>query len=296
HYIILFYYSASYSSEKTMPNSFLGIIFGMTSALVWGAGDFAGGYATRKQSQYQVLALAAFSGLAFLTVAEIFLQESFPSNRGILFSVLGGFSGALGIAAFYRALATGNAAVVAPTAAVIGTILPVLFSAVFEGLPTPTKLCGFGLAVLGIWLVSTNSTHNSASLTGFALASFAGIGFGGFMIFLGNVDHGKILTPLLIARSIALLTGLALVKANRLPIPSLKSNLVALVCGVLDTGGNLFFVLAKQYTRLDVAAVLSSLGPAVTVIIATLVLKDPVSGRQWIGVLTCLASVAMITV
>lgn len=279
-----------------LPPTALGIFFGLLSALVWGTGDFAGGYAARKQSQYQVLVLSAFAGLVFLVVAAIILQESFPSTRGILFSALGGLCGALGIAAFYRSLAIGNAAVVAPTASVIGTAMPVLFSAFFEGIPSQLKLTGFALAIIGIWLVSASHPEHPSGRDGFGLAILAGIGFAGFLIFLGTVEHGKVLTPLVIARSIALLTGLALVKINRLPIPAPNSNLPALIAGVLDVGGNLFYVLARQYTRLDVAAVLSSLGPAVTVVITTLVLKEAVSGKQWIGVVTCLVAVAMITI
>lgn len=279
-----------------MANSFLGIIFGLLSALVWGSGDFAGGYASRKQSQYQVLALSAFSGLVFMVITALIFRESLPTMRGMIFAALGGLSGALGIAAFYRSLAIGNAAVVAPTAAVIGTALPVLFSSIFEGIPSQVKLAGFILAILGIWLVSTGESNHPAGKYGFSLSVLAGIGFAGWLILLGNVEHGKIFTPLVIARSVALLTGLALVFLNRASLPGLFSNIPALICGVLDVGGNLFYVLARQYTRLDVAAVLSSLGPAITVIITTIVLKEPVSRRQWLGVVTCLAAVGFITV
>jgi drug/metabolite transporter (DMT)-like permease len=158
------------------------------------------------------------------------------------------------------------------------------------------KLAGFALAIFGIWLISSQTSDHPAGKDGFALAILAGVGFAGFLIFLGNVEHGKVFTPLLIARSIALVTGLILVLIHRLSMPGLTSNPPALICGVLDVGGNLFYVLARQYTRLDVAAVLSSLGPAITVITTTLVLKETVSRRQWIGVVICLVSVAMITI
>lgn len=279
-----------------MPSSFLGIIFGLLSALVWGSGDFAGGYASRKQSQYQVLALSGFSGLVFMILTALVFRESLPSTQGIIFAALGGLSGALGIAAFYRSLAIGNAAVVAPTAAVIGTALPVVFSTFLEGLPSQLKFAGFILAILGIWLVSAGESDHPSGKDGFSLAVLAGIGFAGWLILLGNVEHGKVFSPLVISRSVAVLTGIALVLLNRQSMPGLFSNIPALICGVLDVGGNLFYVLARQYTRLDVAAVLSSLGPAVTVIITTILLKEPVSRRQWIGVATCLAAVGFITI
>jgi drug/metabolite transporter (DMT)-like permease len=278
-----------------IPSSFLGIISGLLSALVWGTGDFAGGYASRKQSQYQVLFLSAFSGLIFMLLAALIFRETMLSTRSIIFAALGGLCGALGIAAFYRSLAIGNAAVVAPTAAVIGTALPVVFSTILEGVPSQFKFAGFILAIFGIWLVSAGESDHPSGKDGFSLAVLAGIGFAGWLILLGNVEHGKVFSPLVISRIIALLTGVALVLINRQPLPCLASNPAALMCGVLDVGGNLFYVLARQYTRLDVAAVLSSLGPAVTVIITTVVLKEAVTRRQWIGVVTCLAAVVLIT-
>ncbi len=279
-----------------MANSFLGIIYGLLSALVWGGGDFAGGYASRKQSQYQVLALSAFSGLIFMVLTASVFHESLPSTRSMIFAALGGLSGALGMAAFYRSLAIGNSAIVAPTASVIGTALPVIFSTILEGLPSQLKLAGFILAIFGIWLVSAGETDHPSGKDGFGLSVLAGIGFAGWLILLGNVEQGKVFSPLVISRSVALAAGVSLVLLNRQSIPGLFSNPIALICGVLDVGGNIFYVLARQHTRMDVAAVLSSLGPAVTVIISTIVLKEAVTRRQWIGVATCLAAVGLITV
>jgi drug/metabolite transporter (DMT)-like permease len=280
----------------TFGTSFLGIFFGLLSALVWGSGDFAGGYASRRQSQYQVLALSAFSGLIFMLLTALIFRESLPSTQGMIFAALGGLSGALGMAAFYRSLAIGNAAVVAPTAAVIGTALPVVFSTLSEGLPSQLKLAGFILAIFGIWLVSAGESTHPSGKDGFTLAVLAGIGFAGWLILLGNVDPGKVFSPLVVSRAVALLAGIALVLLNRQSFPGFFSNWPAFICGVLDVGGNIFYVLARQYTRLDVAAVLSSLGPAITVIITTVFLKEPVTRRQWIGVATCLAAVGFITI
>jgi drug/metabolite transporter (DMT)-like permease len=280
-----------------MPTHFLGIFFALTSAFIWGGGDFTGGYATRRNSQYHVLTLSAFSGLVVLVLAALFWREGFPSGWSILWSMLGGAAGALGIAALYRALSQERAVSIAPTTAIIGAAVPVIFNAFFQGLPPSTKLLGFGLALAGIWLVSTSSTTSTkVSRQGFLLACLAGIGFGGFFVFLGLVEPGKIFTPLIIARCLTFLTGLALVRLNRLPLPSLGSNPIALLAGVLDAGGNLFYVLAKQYTRLDIAAVLASLYPASTVLLASLLLKEKVSRTQGLGVLICLAAIALITI
>jgi drug/metabolite transporter (DMT)-like permease len=274
----------------------LGIVFALLSSFVWGAGDFTGGFATRRTHQFQVLVLSAASGLVVLIAAAILLGESFPSPGSIAWAALGGAAGGLGIAALYRALSIGQNASVAPTAAVIGAAMPVVFSAFSLGLPAPTKLAGFGLALAGIGLVSSGpAPAGGASRSGMLLACLAGVGFGGFFIFLGQVESGKILTPLIVSRSLTLVTGLALMRFKRLPLPALTANPTALLAGLLDAGGNLFYILARQYTRLDIAAVLSSLYPASTILLAGLILKEKASWGQWLGAVLCLGAIGLIT-
>ena len=280
-----------------LPSNILGILFALTSAIVWGSGDFTGGYATRRSSQYQILAVSALSGLIVLVIAALISRETFPSVRGALWSMLAGASGALGIAAFYRALSIGHNATVAPTAAVIGAIFPVVFNIFTVGFPSTIQMIGFGLAFAGIWLVSTNQSSDVAvPRQAFVLACLAGIGFGGFFISIGQVDQGKIFTPLIIARSLTFCTGIVLIKLNRQIIPALTANPLALLAGVLDAGGNLFYILAKQFTRLDIAAVLASLYPASTVILAAIILKEKITHLQVIGVLVCLGAIGLITI
>ena len=137
-----------------LPINLLGVGLAMISAGVWGSGDFMGGLAARRSSQYQVVALSAFSGLLVLALAALVWREQFPAPRGIVFSALGGAGGALGMVALYRALSMGHNATVAPTSAVISASLPVIFSIFTDGLPGTTKLAGFGLALVGICLVS----------------------------------------------------------------------------------------------------------------------------------------------
>lgn len=275
----------------------LGILFALTSAVVWGSGDFSGGYASRRSSAFQVLVLSAISGLLVLVLAALVWRETFPSLPGIIWSMLAGASGALGIAALYRALAIGPAALVAPLAAVISAMAPVMYTGATSGLPGMPKLAGFGLAMAGIWLVSAVSGgEGKSSRQGILLAVLAGIGFGGFFTFLGLVEPGKIFTPIILSRCLTLLTGLVLLRVNRLPFPALTSNRYALLAGLLDAGGNLFYILARQYTRLDIAAVLASLYPASTVVLAAIVLKEKISPRQGLGVLVCLGAIGLITI
>jgi drug/metabolite transporter (DMT)-like permease len=264
------------------PASLLGVLFALASAVVWGGGDFTGGLATRRSSQFHVLALASVSGMGVLFACVLLWRESFPSWPSILWSALAGASGAVGIAALYHALSMGHAATVAPTAAVISAAMPVGFSAVMEGLPPTARLGGFALAFAGIWLVTGSmSAGDKVSRQGFLLACLAGIGFGGFFILLGQW--------------VAFCVGLLMVRVNRLPFPSLVSNPTALLAGVLDAGGNIFYLLARQFVRLDVAAVLASLYPVSTVLLARIILQENIARSQWAGVMACLLAIVLIT-
>jgi drug/metabolite transporter (DMT)-like permease len=280
-----------------LPANLLGIFLALTSAVVWGSGDFSGGLATRRNHQFHVLVLSTLSGIVVLMVFAALWREALPSLRSNIWAMLAGISGALGIAALYRALSLGNTAIVAPTAAVIGAALPVGFGILTAGMPSALRLAGFVLAFLGIWLVSQTSTPRQVELRqGFLLACLAGVSFGGFFIFIAQVEAGKLFTPLVVSRLMEFATALVLLRLYRMPLPALNSNPIALLAGVLDVGGNIFYLWAKQFTRLEVAAVLASLYPMITVLLASLILKEKVSPSQWLGVGVCLAAIVLITV
>jgi drug/metabolite transporter (DMT)-like permease len=283
-------------AEPDWDINLLGILFALTTAFVWGGGDFSGGLATRRHSQFQVLALSALSGIVLLVTSVVLWGESLPTLRGVLLAAIAGVSGATGVAALYRGLSFGKAASVAPTAAVVSAVLPVLFSMFTEGLPGAMRLAGFLLAFLGIWLVSRSSAAGDPVRQGILLACLAGVGFGGFFILIAQAEPGKVFTLLVVARLVSLGIALLMLRVRRLPLPSPGSNPIALLAGVLDAGGNVFYLLAKQFARLDVVVVLSSLCPAVTVLLARMVLKQDVSRAQWMGVGLCLIAVALIAV
>ena len=141
----------------------LGVLFGLTSALVWGSGDFSGGFATRKINQFQVLLLASCSGVLILLVLAFAWNEGWPSRADAAWAALAGISGALGILALYRALSLGYAATVAPTAAVLSAAIPVVFNFFIDQPPDRFQLAGFVLALVGIGLVSKSSASDKLS-------------------------------------------------------------------------------------------------------------------------------------
>ena len=278
-------------------SNLLGILSALTSAALFGGGDFSGGLATRRNNPFQVIVLSGISSIAIMAALMVFNDESFPTLHNALWAASAGTSGALGLALLYRALAIGNTAVVSPTASVVGTILPVLFGIATEGLPSPVQTAGFLVAVLGIWLAAqtpatSRSTHAQKSLV---FAVLAGIGFGGFYILITRVQSEAIFAPLIIARTAGAAIALVLMLSKRLPLPSPKSNPIALLAGALDVSANAFYLIATHAIRLDVAVVLSSLSPVVTVLLASRILKEEVSWKQWVGVILCLTAIDFIT-
>lgn len=270
----------------------LGILAALTAALAWGGGDFGGGWATRRNDPFRVLALSALSGMVVLLACMLLWRESLPTPKNILWATLAGGSGAVGVAALYRALALGHTAAVAPTAAVVGAALPVALGIFIEGLPGTPRLAGFAVALVGIWQVSR--TGAPTSQRGLGLAWLAGIGFAGFFTLLAQVEPGQVFGPLVAARCVALGLALLLLLARGTSIPSPGSNPIALVAGVLDAGGNVFYLLAKHFTRLDVAVVLSAMYPAVTILLARVILQEKISRGQWRGAVVCLAAIGLI--
>ena len=279
-----------------MPSSHsFGVLFALVSALLFGAGDFGGGFASRRSNQFQVLALAAVASVTILGAFLLLSGESLPTPRSSLWAALAGIAGALGLAALYRALSSGDAALVAPTAGVIGAALPVVFGAFTEGLPTAAQLAGFLTAVLGIWFVTrSSSTSRGETPQGLVLAALAGVAFGAFFILIAQVDSGALFAPLLVAKIASLCVALVFLKLSGIPLPSLKSSPVALFAGILDAAANASYLLARQFTRLDVATVLASLYPAATVFLAFVILKEEISHVQWIGVALCLIAITLI--
>ena len=271
----------------------LGILLALVSAVVWGSGDFVGGAATRRSHQFQVLALSALSGIVLLTLLA-WLFEPVPSRANAAWAAAAGLTGAVGIASLYHGLAVGGAAMVAPVAAVVTAAIPAVYTGFAVAPPSAWQLAGFLAAVAGIWLVTRQPlTAEASSRKGVRQAVAAGIGFGTFLILIAQVDRTLVFGPLVVARTVMLAMGLVLMIVRGISFPGLTSNPLALVAGALDAGGNIFFVLARQHTRLDVAAVLSSLYPVATVVLARIVWREPVAPQQWAGVGMCLLAVAL---
>ena len=122
----------------------------------------------------------------------------------------------------------------------------------------------------------------------------AGLGFGGFLVLAGQVTGDTVYVPLTVARAMMLGTALLMMRARGLEVPRLQAHPIGLLAGLLDAGGNVLYLLARQHVRMDIAAVLSSLYPLSTVVLARMVTGERVTAAQWTGGALCLAAVALI--
>ncbi|HEY7416394.1 MAG TPA: DMT family transporter [Ktedonobacteraceae bacterium] len=280
-----------------MNHAFAPIVFGLAAALSWGSGDFNGGLASRRVNASRVVVAAYTVGLVLLIILALIWREPLPAPIDVVWGALAGLTGASGLIAFYTALAKGRMGIVAPVSAVLTAAIPVLFSIFTQGLPNPYQLGGFLLALLAIWLISRPEEQASGRPEGLGLALLAGCGFGLFFTLISRIHPDATFWPLAVARCTSILFLLIILSARRQPIlPGVTVVPLIVLAGVLDALGNAFFVLAAHTGRLDVAAILSSLYPATTVLLAAFMLRERVTRIQAIGILFALAAVPLISV
>lgn len=278
-----------------MDSPFLTALFALAAAATWGSGDFTGGLAARRIGPFHTVLISYTIGLFALTLAALGRGEMFPPPVDLMWGALAGFFGMSGLGFLFRGFATGRMGIVAPVSAILATAIPVIFASLTEGLPRDLQLLGFGLALASIWLLSRPERLGDRP-AGLGMALLAGLGFGIFFTALGQIGESAVFWPLVAGRVAACALMAAFALATRRPIipPHLPLGLLFLA-GTLDVGGNLFFLLATQRGRLDVVAVLASLYPAATAILAWLIAREHMTRLQVIGVLVALLAIAAIT-
>jgi drug/metabolite transporter (DMT)-like permease len=273
------------------------VIFGLAASLCWGSGDFSGGLASRRANTTSVVIAAYAVGLILMVILALIWHEPFPAPLDILWGGLAGLVGATGLIVFYSALSIGPMGIAAPVSAVLTAGIPAIFSAFTIGLPSVLQLCGFVLALFAIGLISRPERAKGRP-AGIWLALLSGCCFGCFFILISRVNHAETFWPLAIARFTSVLFLLIIVWARRQQqvLSGAMITPLVLLAGILDAIGNAFFVLATHTGRLDIAAVLSSLYPAATVLLATIVLRERMTRIQAIGILVALVAVPLISI
>jgi drug/metabolite transporter (DMT)-like permease len=272
-----------------------GAALSLGAAGVWGAGDFAGGIAAKRASVFRVVAIAHAFGLILMLALVWISAERVPPWPAFAWGAVAGITDAFGVAALYKGLSTGRMGVVAPVASVITAVLPVVFGNGIEGLPGRTQLAGFVLAVVSLWLI-TRPDGELDSRRGLGLALLAGAMFGLLLISGKEAGRYAVLWPLVGARAASTTLMFTIVAFSRRDEQPLRPALLPIILsGLFDTLANAMFIAATRHGRLDVSAVLSSLYPASTVVLAWLLLKERISRTQAVGIIGALIAVGLIS-
>lgn len=271
------------------------VVFGLLSALNWGAGDFCGGLTTKRTHAYTVVMVAEFVGAVLLVLLAMLFREAAPDSAHLIWAGAGGLAGAVGLMALYKGLSTGHMGIVAPLSAVLAGVVPITASLLTEGWPTPLQLTGFLAALVAVWLLA-GSAGRDVTRSEFGYAALAGLGFGLYFVLIDQAtEAGGVFWNLAFARTVGGVVLLGIVLAMRRPLLPNRSVLpLNMLAGVLDAGGNIFFALAAVAGRLDVAAILASLYPGVTVLLAWGFLGQRLNRPQALGVAAALAAIVLI--
>ena len=205
-----------------------------------------------------------------------------------------GVATAVALAAFYRGLATARVGVVAPVAAVLGAAIPVVVSIAASGLPAPAQLGGMAVGLLGVGLVSRAPDEGDRPL-GLGIALLAGCGFGAFFVCLGSLEGDAVFWPLAVARVVAGASLFVAARVARRPaLPPRETLPLVAIVSVLDMVGMAGYLFAVQIGRLDQAAVLSSLYPVVTIVLAAVVFHERVGAIQAFGIALAMLAIVLI--
>ena len=280
-----------------MPADLVAAAAGLVAAASWGAGDFGGGIAAKRLPVFLALLGSQLVGLGGALLLAVLLGEAIPGPADAAWAVAAAIFGAIGLAGLYRALADGRMGIVAPITGVLTAAIPVAVGILVAGLPPPLRLLGFALAFLAILLVSL-ADDGSTGRGGLLLAVGAGVSFGLYTTCVGQIEAG-VFGPLALSRLVGVLLVGGIVLVTRVPLrasfagrPRLLGLL--LLVGLLDLGGNAAYLLAAQAGGLALAAILGSLYPVSTVILAALVLHEPIGRVHAAGIATAAVAAMLI--
>jgi uncharacterized membrane protein len=271
------------------------VILSLCSAFSYGLADFLGGVLTRRASAWAVAA-ATQAAAAALTVVLATTNAGDVRTASVLWSVLAGVGGGAGSVLIFRGLADGRMAVVAPVSAIAAGALPVLVGLGVGERPGTAPMVGVLLALPAIWLVSGgDSGLRHAGRADVIRGLAAGVAFGVQFSALGQIPREAGLTPLAISQVASVCAIVVAASAlSKSWLPRDRFSGLGAVAGVFTGLASVCFQLAVQRGLLTVAGVLASLYPAMTVLLAAIVLRERIHLQQGIGLTLAVAAVALI--
>ncbi|QWF84821.1 DMT family transporter [Amycolatopsis sp. CA-230715] len=272
------------------------ILLAVASACAYGIADFLGGTASRKANVFRVVAVSAPASL----LVEVLLLPLLGArwNAGSLgWGAASGVASAFGFALFYYALAIGPMTIMAPITAIVSAALPVVVGLAEGERLSAAAIAGLPVAGCAIVLVTVKRDVAMVAISrrAFVVACLAGCAIALQLVMLDQAPHDSGIAPLVVGRSVSSVILLATAIAMRRRIgPGRPPMAVAAGAGCLDSLANLFFLLAARAGLLSISAAIVALYPVSTVILARVVLKEHISGTQWVGLTTAVVGVALL--
>jgi drug/metabolite transporter (DMT)-like permease len=272
------------------------LLLALGASLAWGIADFVGPLMSRTLGILRVLFWAQVGGVLAIGIAVAIRGEG-PAGWAVLFAICASFGGMLGLFAYYRGMEIGVMSVVAPIAGV-SAVIPVVFGFATGDNPSTPQIAGIVCALAGVGLASIEHSDGSAKVAaGVGLALLAALGFGFYFPWMHAAGKVDFWWASLVFRTTALLIVAAAVAAERPPLRLGRRDLAIVVAvGIGDTIGNILFAASSGEGLVSLTAVLASLYPVVTVLLAAAVLHERVAPTQRAGIVLTLTGVALISV
>jgi len=284
-------------------------LLALAAAVLWGGGDFSGGMGVKHSGgtmggALRVVLMSHAMSLTVLAAVAWLRGDAFPHGAPLVWGLAAGVMAGLALTGFYVALSRGAMGASAAVSGLLAAAIPAVVSSVQEGSPGLLRVFGFVVAGASIWLIAAGDNPEAvpAAPGTVWLAVLAGTGFGVYFVALKFAGVTGVVWPMATARMGSLTICslmLAGVMVSRSPLRegrlTRRAALWVLGTALLDTSGNLLFIASTRAGRLDVAAVLASLYPASTILLAAWTLHERPTRRQVVGMLVAAVAVVMIT-
>lgn len=270
------------------------VVLGLASAIAFGSADFGGGWTSRRAPVLGISLVVEIVGISAMTAAALLTREPWPGPGPAALAVAGGVVGLIGLVGLYHGLSVGRMGVVAPVTGVLAAIVPVAAGVVLEGALPSIVWLGVGFALVAVVLVS-RAAGGGGGRSGLEFAVAGGLGIGLSTVFLGLIPAGSLFWALAIIKLSAGILLVAVILLARQPWRVPRRIVPAAVgVAVLDITGNSLFLLAAQAGALSIAAVLSSLYPVMTVILAVTLLHERLSRAHLVGITAAIVAIVLI--
>jgi drug/metabolite transporter (DMT)-like permease len=269
----------------------MGVFLGGVSSLLYGVGDFLGGEGAKRVTAATVVLWAGVFSVPLITVAALGLGGT-AETADVVLGAAAGSAGALGLVTLFAGLGKGYAAAVAPAAAALSGVFPLVVGVVTGERLSGLEWVGVAVAVPAIVLCSWVADPGELPMGGLWYGLAAGFGFGAYTILINMTSEGSSLLPLIPARVAAMVVVASLSAIGVWSVSSFRSSPLLIIAGngLLDVSGNVALLLALRAGSLGRVSIAASFYPAVTVLMARLINTEHLAKRQIVGLgLTLLA-------